>query len=89
MKGDILSILQQKAPSFSKGQRLLARYIAEAYDKVGKEGIVQFTESEEVKDRIEISEGFRIDSGYASPYFINNAKGECVLENVVFFQGQM
>lgn len=66
----------------ANGDTVIGNLIAEAYDKVGKEGIVQFTESEEVKDRIEISEGFRIDSGYASPYFINNAKGECVLENV-------
>jgi len=33
MSTDIFSILQQKAPSFSKGQRLLARYITESYDK--------------------------------------------------------
>jgi DNA-binding MurR/RpiR family transcriptional regulator len=33
MSGDILSLLQQKAPSFSKGQRLLARYITESYNK--------------------------------------------------------
>ena len=33
MNGDILSVLQQRASSFSKGQRLLARYITEAYDK--------------------------------------------------------
>ena len=33
MSGDLFSILQQKAPSFSKGQRMLARYITESYDK--------------------------------------------------------
>jgi chaperonin GroEL len=44
---------------------------------------VQFTESEEVNDRVEVSEGFRIDSGYASPYFVNTPKGECVLEDVL------
>ncbi len=33
MNGDILSILQQRASEFSKGQRLLARYITESYDK--------------------------------------------------------
>ncbi|MBO5867906.1 MAG: MurR/RpiR family transcriptional regulator [Oscillospiraceae bacterium] len=33
MNGDILTLLQEKADSFSKGQRLLARYITEAYDK--------------------------------------------------------
>ena len=33
MNGDILSILQENISSFSKGQRLLARYIMESYDK--------------------------------------------------------
>lgn len=56
--------------------------IAEAYDKVGKDGLVTFEESEEVSDRVEYTEGFRIDSGYSSPYFINTSKGTCELENV-------
>ena len=33
MAKDILSILEEKAPTFSKGQRLIAKYILEAYDK--------------------------------------------------------
>ena len=33
MNDDLFSVLQQKAPSFSKGQRLLAKYITESYDK--------------------------------------------------------
>lgn len=56
--------------------------IAEAYSKVGKDGMVTFEESEEVMDKVEFTEGFRIESGYSSPYFINTAVGTCELEDV-------
>lgn len=61
----------------------IGKVIAEAFDKVGKDGLVTFQESEDVKDRIEYTEGFRIDNGYESPYFINNSKNECVLTDVI------
>lgn len=61
---------------------IIGELIAEAFNKVGKDGIVTFEESEDVKDRIDYSKGFRIDNGYSSPYFINSPKGICELENV-------
>lgn len=61
---------------------VIGELIAEAFNKVGKDGIVTFEESEDVKDRIDYSKGFRIDNGYSSPYFINSPKGICELENV-------
>ena len=67
----------------ANGDTAIGSIIAEAFEKAGKEGLVQFTESEDVNDRVEVSEGFRIDSGYASPYFVNTPKGECVLEDVL------
>ena len=63
----------------------IGELIAEAFSHVGKDGIVTFKESEEVKDRIEYSEGFRIENGYESPYFINTTKNECVLENAIVY----
>lgn len=59
--------------------------IAEAFYKVGKDGLVTYQESEDVKDRVEYTEGFRIDNGYESPYFINTSKNECVLENCIVY----
>ena len=64
---------------------IIGELIAEAFNKVGKDGIVTFEESEDVKDRIDYSEGFRIENGYSSPYFINSAKGICELEDVRVF----
>lgn len=61
----------------------IGELVANTFNHVGKEGIVTFEESEDVKDRVEFSEGFRIDNGYSSPYFINTPKGNCELENVL------
>ena len=66
----------------ANNDREIGELIAEAFERVGKDGIVSFESSEEVKDRVEYSQGFRIDSGYSSPYFINTSKGNCELENV-------
>ena len=62
---------------------VIGNLIAEAFYKVGKNGLVTYQESEDVKDRVVYTEGFKIDNGYESPYFINNSKNECVLENVI------
>lgn len=62
---------------------VIGNIIAEAFYKVGKDGLVTYQESEDVKDRVEYTEGFKIDNGYESPYFINNSKNECILENCV------
>lgn len=64
---------------------VIGNLIADAFDKVGRDGIVTFEESEDVKDKVEYSEGFRIDNGYSSPYFINTPKGTCELENVLVY----
>lgn len=62
---------------------VIGNIIAEAFYKVGKDGLVTYQESEDVKDRVEYTEGFKIDNGYESPYFINNSKNECILENCI------
>lgn len=57
--------------------------VASAFEKVGKDGIVMFDESEDVMDKVEYTEGFQIDNGFASPYFVNTAKGTCELSDVL------
>ena len=61
---------------------MLAR---EAFNRVGKDGLVQFVESEDVNDVVEYTEGFRIESGFSSPYFVNTFKGTCELEDVMIY----
>jgi chaperonin GroEL len=69
----------------ANGDKDVASLVAEAFNQVGENGIVMFEESEEVKDSVEYSQGFRIESGYASSYYINTGKKTCELENVLVY----
>jgi chaperonin GroEL len=69
----------------ANGDEDIANLVANAFEQVGKDGIVMFEESEAVKDTVEYSQGFRIESGYASPYYINTGKKTCELENVLVY----
>lgn len=63
----------------------LGQLIAEAFNKVGKYGVVNIGESTQVEDSYEITEGMQIESGYISPFFINTDNNTCELENVYVF----
>src|SRR5437870_4626462 len=59
-------------------------YIAEAMDKVGKDGVITIEESKSTGTTVEIVEGMQFDKGYLSPYFVTDAERmESVLENAV------
>jgi chaperonin GroEL len=55
--------------------------IAEAMDKVGKEGVISLEEGKSMTTELEITEGMRFDKGYISPYFVTDAERmEAVLD---------
>ncbi|MBP2380484.1 chaperonin GroEL [Brachybacterium sacelli] len=68
--------------SISAGDRGIGELIAEALDKVGKEGVITVEESNTMGLELELTEGMRFDKGYISPYFVTDAeRQETVLED--------
>src|SRR5678809_1100965 len=60
----------------------IGNIIADAMDKVGKDGTITVEEAKSIETTLDVVEGMQFDKGYISPYFVTNAESmEAVLEN--------
>jgi chaperonin GroEL len=74
--------IQQVATISANNDETIGKLIAEAFGKVGKEGVITVEEAKGTDTTVDVVEGMQFDRGYISPYFVTNSeKMEAELQN--------
>ena len=83
MKRDVKGTMIAQVGSISANNDMeIGKIIADAMDKVGKDGVITVEEAKSLETTLEFVEGMQFDRGYISPYFITDPdRMECVVEN--------
>ena len=76
------SEISQVATISANGDKKIGGIIADAMDKVGKDGTITVEEARSIESTLDVVEGMQFDKGYLSPYFVTDAENmECLLED--------
>src|SRR5881396_949198 len=74
--------IMQVASISANGDQEIGKIIADAMDKVGKDGTITVEEAKSMETTLDLVEGMQFDKGYISPYFVTDKETmECVLED--------
>eukprot|EP00045_Choanoeca_perplexa_P017463 m.254133 g.254133 ORF g.254133 m.254133 type:complete len:575 (-) comp17548_c0_seq16:746-2470(-) len=75
---DSTEAIQQVATISANGDKAVGALIAQAFEKVGKDGVITVKDGQTLEDQLEHTEGLKFDRGYISPFFVNNTKSRRV-----------
>ena len=75
-------MIAQVATVSANNDHTIGKIIADAMDKVGKDGVITVEEAKSIETALDVVEGMQFDRGYLSPYFVTDPdRMECVFEN--------
>lgn len=89
--GNDIKKIKQIATISANNDEFIGNLIAEAVEKIGKDGSIEIDESQSNETFIKIADGFKLSSGWLSHYFVTNGKNEAELinPNIVIYDGHL